>query len=309
MSSEPGSPTAPPPDGGDDDSRLHISAITEMPAGHDAELATIFREMRRAAGISTEQVAGRLATPVETIEALENGALLALPDWPELTRIITAYAALLGLDSRPILRRLEGQLGTDKPAAAAPAPAAPEAFTPAPSPPKPATPASPGASGPPMPPSATPPPPPTSAAPPPPGRSPLPQPPGAAPPPSPPPPQPQQRPQSPPQSPPQSQPQPQAPPYAGDAAMEPEEKPKRNMARFIKPLINWVVLIGFVAALGSGVWYAAKQPRMVWSALDTLPEPIPRTMRSIWNFMRPLESKPVRPQVSDPDNRKSDKLP
>ena len=80
MSSEPGSPTAPPPDGGDDDSRLHISAITEMPAGHDAELATIFREMRRAAGISTEQVAGRLATPVETIDALENGNLLALPE-------------------------------------------------------------------------------------------------------------------------------------------------------------------------------------------------------------------------------------
>ncbi len=305
MSSEPGSPTGPPPDGGDDESRLHISAITEMPAGHDAELATIFREMRRAAGISTEQVAGRLATPVETIEALENGNLLALPDWPELNRIITAYAALLGLDSRPILRRLEGQLGADKPAAAAPVPAAPEAFTPDPSTQKPARPASAGSSGPPMPPSAMPSPPPTSAAPPPPRRSPLPQPPGAVPPPPPPSSQPRQQPQSPPQSP----PQPEAQPYTGDAGMETEEKPKRRMAQFIKPLINWVILIGFVAALGSGLWYAAKHPRMVWSTLDTLPEPIPRVMRSVWNFMRPLETKPARPQVSDPDNRKSDKLP
>jgi hypothetical protein len=91
--------------------------------------------------------------------------------------------------------------------------------------------------------------------------------------------------------------------------METEEKPKRRMAQFIKPLINWVILIGFVAALGSGLWYAAKHPRMVWSTLDTLPEPIPRVMRSVWNFMRPLETKPARPQVSDPDNRKSDKLP
>jgi hypothetical protein len=293
MSSEPSSPTAPPPDGGDDNSRLNISAITEMPAGHDAELATIFREMRRAAGISTEQVAGRLATPVETIEALENGALLALPEWPELTRIITAYAAQLGLDSRPILRRLEGQLGASKTAAAAPAPAAQEAFTPDPSTPKPARPASAGPSGPPMPPSAMPPPPPTSAPPPQPRRSPLPQPPGAAPPP-----QPQQSP-----------PQQQAQPYTGEAVLEPEEKPKRRMARFIRPLINWVVLIGFVAALGSSLWYAAKHPRMVWTALDTLPEPIPRAMRSVWNFMRPLETEPARPQVSDPDNRKSDKLP
>ncbi len=305
MSSEPSSPTAPPPDGGDDDSRLHISAITEMPSGHDAELATIFREMRRAAGISTEQVAGRLATPVETIDALENGNLLALPEWPELNRIITAYAAQLGLDSRPILRRLEGQLGATKPAAAAPAPAAPEAFTPDPSTKESARPASEGPSGPPMPPSAVPPPPPTSAAPPPPRRSPLPQPPGAAPPPSPPPPQPEQQPQSPPQSP----PQPQAQPSTGEAAMEPEEKPKRRMARFIRPLINWVILIGFVAALGSGLWYAAKHPRMVWTALDTLPEPMSRAMRSVWNFMRPLETKPARPQISDPDNRKSDKLP
>lgn len=264
MSSQPGAPDAPPPDDGDDDSRLHIRAITEMPAGHDAELATIFREMRRASGISQAQMAGRLATPLETIEALENGALLALPEWPELTRIITAYAALLGLDSRPIMRRLEGQLGANQPASS-PGLAAP---------------------GPPMPPSAMAPPPPSRAAPPSPRRSPLPRPPGAAPPPP-------------------SQPQPQA----RATAPAPEKKPKGRMARLMRGALSWAVLIGFVAALGSGVWYAAKSPRKVWSALDTLPEPIPRIVRSAWNFMRPLDNKSARPPVSDPDNRKSDKLP
>ncbi len=293
MSSQPGAPDAPPPEGGGDDSRLHIRSITEMPAGHDAELATIFREMRRAADISAEQMAGRLATPLETIHALENGALLALPEWPELTRIITAYAALLGLDSRPILRRLEGQLGDNQPAAA-PEPSASTTEIP-----PPATPASVRPSGPPMPPAAMPATAPPKAAPPTPKRSPLPQPPGAPPPPP-------SRPQT---SSPPPPPEPQAQPYASQGASEPKEKPKSQKAGLMKAVLNWAVLIGFVAALGSGVWYAAKHPRMVWSALDTLPEPIPRAMRSVWNFMRPLETKPSRPQISDPDNRKSDKLP
>jgi hypothetical protein len=77
----------------------------------------------------------------------------------------------------------------------------------------------------------------------------------------------------------------------------------------MKSLVNWIVLIGFVVALGAGVFYAAKNPRMVWSGLDKLPEPIPRIMRSAWNFMRPLDKEPARPQISDPDNRKSDRLP
>ncbi len=294
MSTQPGAPDAPPPGGGDGDSRLHIRAITEMPAGHDAELATIFREMRRAADMSPQQMAARLATPVETIEALENGALLALPEWPELSRVITAYAVQLGLDSRPILRRLEGQLGANQSSAAVQPPAAPA----------PATPAFQSPSGPPMPPSATPAAPPPAAAsappPPPPRQSPLPQPPGATAPPRP-------QPQTPPQPP--TQPQPQTQPIATQPKSAGEEKPKGRGARLMRSLLNWAVLIGFVAALGAGVWYAAKHPRMVWSALDTLPEPIPRAMRSAWNFMRPLDKEPVRPQISDPDNRKSDRLP
>lgn len=284
MASQTSAPAAPPSDGEDDTSRLHIHSIKEMPSGHDAELATIFREMRRAADVPRERMAGRLATTIEIIDALESGAIFALPPWPELSRIVTAYAVMLGLDARPLLRRLEAQLGPDagmvaasppKTAAPAPPPASP------PAPPAPPT-AKPG--GPPMPPSVA------AAAPKPDAAPPIPE-------------------MAAPAQPPGSQAQPQ--PREERAASVAGEKQalKKSPSGFLKPVLNWLVLAGFVAALGSGVWYAAQHPRMVWSALDTLPDPIPRAMRSAWKFMRPLEGTTTRRQVSDPDNRKSDKLP
>lgn len=267
MAFQSSAPAAPPSDGGEDTSRLHIRGIKEMPAGHDAELATIFREMRRAADVPREKMAGRLATSVEVIDALESGAINALPQWGELTRIVTAYSALLGLDARPILRRLEGQIGPEAHMAAT-QPAKTDA--PIAAPPPAAKPA-----GPPMPPSAAPKPdaaPPAGASP------------GA---PAPPPPR-----------------------VDSDAsATGGKDAKKKRFPGFLKAVLNWLVLAGFVSVLGFGVWQAARHPRMVWSTLDTLPEPIPSVMRSAWNFLRPLEKTSPGSQISDPDNRKSDKLP
>jgi len=137
MAAQSSASAAPPSNGEDDTSRLHIHSIKEMPAGHDAELATIFREMRRAADIPRDRMAGRLATTTEIIDALESGAIFALPPWPELSRIVSAYTVMLGLDSRPLLRRLEAQISPDKGLAAviplkeaAPAPATPAAAKP-----------------------------------------------------------------------------------------------------------------------------------------------------------------------------------
>lgn len=70
-----------------------------------------------------------------------------------------------------------------------------------------------------------------------------------------------------------------------------------------------MLLIGFVAALGVGIWYAVKNPRTVWSALDAMPEPIPQMMRGAWEMVRPLDNGSGGSQVSDPDNRRSNKLP
>lgn len=102
-----------PPPGGPPDPRQQQT--------HDQDIAAIFRDMRRACQLSREQLAVRLSTPVRTIEALEEGAVLSLPEWPETSRVILAYTAMLGLDGQPILRRI--QAGLRPPASE---PAAPE---------------------------------------------------------------------------------------------------------------------------------------------------------------------------------------
>jgi hypothetical protein len=47
---------------------------------------------------------------MEIVQALEQGALYALPPWPETCRIVNGYGALLHLDVRPLLRRIYAQL-------------------------------------------------------------------------------------------------------------------------------------------------------------------------------------------------------
>jgi len=307
MAAQSSASAAPPSNGEGDTSRLHIRSIKEMPAGHDAELATIFREMRRAADIPRERMAGRLATTTEIIDALESGAIFALPPWPELSRIVSAYTVMLGLDSRPLLRRLEAQLSPDKGLAAviplkeaAPAPApAPVDKKPAPAP---APPAAVKPNGPPMPPSAASP---SAVSP---TVAPVPPPPESGPPPevivAPPPPGESQAPKADAQLLPLEE---SAAPEMGQT--ETSQKSKKRVGGILKAALNWLVLIGFVAALGSGVWYAAQHPRVVWTALDTLPEPIPRGVRSAWKFMRPLDNNTAGSQITDPGSRKSDKLP
>lgn len=90
--------------------RLRLRGIKEMPGAHDEEVAAIFRDIRQASGLNQGETARRLGTSERTVAALEDGALLALPEWPETSRIVLAYASMLNLDARPILRRLYQQL-------------------------------------------------------------------------------------------------------------------------------------------------------------------------------------------------------
>jgi hypothetical protein len=55
-------------------------------------------------------LAQRIATPIEVVQALEQGAIYALPPWPETCRVVNAYGTLLNLDTRPLLRRIYAQL-------------------------------------------------------------------------------------------------------------------------------------------------------------------------------------------------------
>jgi hypothetical protein len=90
--------------------RLHIHGIKEMPAGYDAEVAELFRDLRAATTLTEMDLAARLGTRPDVVQALEQGALYALPPWAETCRVVNAYGALLNLDVRPLLRRIYAQL-------------------------------------------------------------------------------------------------------------------------------------------------------------------------------------------------------
>jgi hypothetical protein len=81
-----------------------------MPAGYDAEVAELFRDLRSASSLSESDLAARLSTRVEVVQALEQGALYALPPWAETCRVVNGYGAMLNLDVRPLLRRIYAQL-------------------------------------------------------------------------------------------------------------------------------------------------------------------------------------------------------
>jgi hypothetical protein len=87
-------------------------AIVACSASADERLGAIFRNMRRILNVPAPVLARHLSTSPATIGLLEAGALAALPPWPETTRIIHAYCALLRADPQPILRHLAGQLTT-----------------------------------------------------------------------------------------------------------------------------------------------------------------------------------------------------
>jgi hypothetical protein len=91
-------------------SRLHIHGIKEMPASYDAEVAELFRDFRAASNLSEADLAARLNTRVEVVQALEQGALFALPPWAETYRVVNSYGLLLNLDVRPLLRRIYAQV-------------------------------------------------------------------------------------------------------------------------------------------------------------------------------------------------------
>ena len=81
-----------------------------MPAGYDAEVAELFRDLRSASGLTEADLAAQLATRPEVVQALEQGALYALPPWPETYRVVATYGTLLNLDVRPLLRRIYAQV-------------------------------------------------------------------------------------------------------------------------------------------------------------------------------------------------------
>jgi Helix-turn-helix domain len=71
------------------------------------QVGGFFRDLRRNFRLSQPEVAGRLATRIDIIAALEAGDVRNLPPWPETCRIVRTYTGFVGLDPRPILRLIE----------------------------------------------------------------------------------------------------------------------------------------------------------------------------------------------------------
>jgi hypothetical protein len=93
--------------------RHQVSGATvARSASPDERLGAIFRNMRRILNVPAPVLARHLSTSPSTIGLLEAGSLAALPPWPETTRIIHAYCALLRADPQPILRHIAGRLTT-----------------------------------------------------------------------------------------------------------------------------------------------------------------------------------------------------
>lgn len=109
MSSQASSAASLPAQDGTDGPDEQMQRGNETVEGSDEDLAVIFCEMRRAVQLTREQLAERLLTDVDTVAALEQGVVQRLPDPGETSRVVATYTNLLGLDARPILRRIEAR--------------------------------------------------------------------------------------------------------------------------------------------------------------------------------------------------------
>lgn len=291
--------TTPLPEAGDESDSAHVPLreVAKAPIGNDPEVGIIFREMRKATDLSLEELSEKLQTPTTTITALESGTTQALPDWMETSRIIIEYTGMLGLDSRPILRRLSTPFNENGEAKGeandnvsptpetAPTPSAAEIDTK--ETPEPAAAAT------------------APAAPP--------APPGAA----------AQQAKAEPQAPIQAPAKQVAEAETKDAEMaayaatgaKPVSEAKQShfsmsgLLSWMGAVFSWVLLFVFLAAMAVGVIYMVSNPNAVWSAVDKLPEPASRAVKSAWELVRPQEEVGNGKVIVDPSGHKADKLP
>src|SRR3990170_2806236 len=75
-----------------------------------AESAGLFRDLRRVLKLSLPQIALRLGSRIEVIEALETGNARRLPPWPETVRVVTAFTGLARIDPRPVLAIIHDEM-------------------------------------------------------------------------------------------------------------------------------------------------------------------------------------------------------
>ncbi|MEC9367888.1 MAG: helix-turn-helix domain-containing protein [Pseudomonadota bacterium] len=279
------------PSGADGGKRTLIRGIQAMPAAIDKEIAIIFQEMRRAAHLEKAQLSDQLRTPVSVIDALESGILHALPSWPETIRVVNAYTRMLGLDPRPILRRIRSQLdaaGVVRPAPPAAKPAVPKAQPPS----APIGEAAPVRPEPEPAPRAAPPAEAVAV---------------------------QHRPQPVPESENidesiAASAEPDVPGVTQEDADFSEDEagtspPERGVLGWIRLSARWIFILALCGALGYAISHAVRNPDGVAGFIDRLPEPIPSAARLIRDIVAPARNSKASETTPPPRNEKSDRLP
>lgn len=83
---------------------------SETPLSRAGIIGGLFVELRRALKLSMPEVARRLETRVDVIEALEAGDVRRLPPWPETVLIISTYTRLGGIDPLPMLEVIRSEM-------------------------------------------------------------------------------------------------------------------------------------------------------------------------------------------------------
>ena len=79
-----------------------------------ASIGPLFRDLRRCLRLSIPEVARKLQTRIDTIEALERGDVRRLPAWPETVRIVSTYTGLAQIDPRSVLDVISAELSAKK---------------------------------------------------------------------------------------------------------------------------------------------------------------------------------------------------
>ena len=90
--------------------RQPIHGIKDMPAGYDAEVAELFRDLRAATALSEMELAAQDRDPPRSGGGARTGRAPSAAPWAETCRVVNAYGTMLNLDVRPLLRRIYAQL-------------------------------------------------------------------------------------------------------------------------------------------------------------------------------------------------------
>jgi hypothetical protein len=75
----------------------------------------LFIELRRCLRLPLPEIARRLETRMDVVEALERGDVRCLPPWPETVRVVSAYTLLAKIDPRPVLHVIGARISADAP--------------------------------------------------------------------------------------------------------------------------------------------------------------------------------------------------